>query len=494
MNDKNSFSLRMKFRHKDLLTLLISLFILGLGGCKNPSGVGLEVPPGEEISGFFTDTVSVHGYTVRDDSTQSTGFNQAVFGYIKHPVLGTTIADLALEIGMPARLPRIAPDAVIDSVILVLPYGLDFFGDTLNSTFALQVRPLNEIFAYNTFSTKSWKVRDIELGRVQLNRYAHKASDSLLVVRYINEMDSMVKVGPQLRIPLDKDYFRNLFSSELDSSLWASPSSFRNHVKGLYLSVDTNLSQGMGRLASFVAVDNVSGIELRYRQPSLTVDDDEDKIDTIRTFFPINSYNPNSGGNLGFASSVQNVYSTEVQAQLDNPDGDADRLFLHAPVGLRGKISFPFIEELKNQNILINKAELVLYVDDSALQAFGAPAPRLTLYREDIAGRRQNIPDGDAVNSFGVPNDPRSMNFVNFGGWYHRVNKRYVFHLTSYIQDVLLGKINGNELFIAPVSPSLPYVPVQPALNAGGTTVLHGSGSSTYKMKLNIYYTETGQL
>ena len=70
MNDKNSFSLRMKFRHKDLLTLLISLFILGLGGCKNPSGVGLEVPPGEEISGFFTDTVSVHGYTVRDDSLQ----------------------------------------------------------------------------------------------------------------------------------------------------------------------------------------------------------------------------------------------------------------------------------------------------------------------------------------------------------------------------------------------------------------------------------------
>src|SRR5690606_27043560 len=148
----------MSYHTKDLLILLISLFVLG--GCTNPSGIGLDVEPGDEIVGDLT-TLTVEGATIRDDSTRSASFGQTAFGWFNDPVIGTTVADLALAIGKPSSVPRIRPDAEIDSVILVLPYGMDeYFGDTVNATFPVQVRQLNEVFADGNFSTKQWSVGD----------------------------------------------------------------------------------------------------------------------------------------------------------------------------------------------------------------------------------------------------------------------------------------------------------------------------------------------
>ena len=117
----------MKYHSKDLLTLLISLFVLG--GCKNPSGIGLDVQPGDEIAFDIIDSLTLHAVTYRDDSARSNAFNQTAFGLINDPVIGKTRVDLALAIGKPATVPRIREDAEIDSVVLVLPYGSDFFGE-----------------------------------------------------------------------------------------------------------------------------------------------------------------------------------------------------------------------------------------------------------------------------------------------------------------------------------------------------------------------------
>jgi uncharacterized lipoprotein YajG len=56
----------MKYYFRDLLTLLISLFILS--GCENPSKVGLDVDPGDQIHGALIDTLKVHAVTVKEDS------------------------------------------------------------------------------------------------------------------------------------------------------------------------------------------------------------------------------------------------------------------------------------------------------------------------------------------------------------------------------------------------------------------------------------------
>src|SRR5690606_34380046 len=140
----DKFSFRMKLGHRDLLTMLISLFILG--GCENPTGIGLDVAPEDRIDALFTDTVSLRAYTVEDDSVQSASFGQNLFGLFRDPIFGKTNVGIAIDISRPAGLKQIDPEAIIDSIVLVLPYAGDYYGDTLASDFTLRVRPLDEVF------------------------------------------------------------------------------------------------------------------------------------------------------------------------------------------------------------------------------------------------------------------------------------------------------------------------------------------------------------
>ncbi|HLW49643.1 MAG TPA: DUF4270 domain-containing protein [Sphingobacteriaceae bacterium] len=482
----------MKYLHRDLLTLLISLFILA--SCTNPTGVGLEVTPENQIEAFFSDTVSIRAYTVRDDSVQSGSFDQTLFGQINDPIFGKTVVGLAVELSRPNQFVQFREDVEIDSVILVLPYGGNYYGDTTQaSTFAVQVQPLAETFQVNTYSTKQWDVKPEVVGSKTLPRYGYKTTDSLWVKIRLDGKDTTVKAPPQMRVALSNDYFKNLLGASVDSATLSTAQGFKDHVKGLYLSIDQNASTGIGGLVTFAARQGVSGVEMTYRQSNGLTGDDAG-IDTIRTLLEITPATFSSGFTffLGMASSVQNNYPQAILDQLDAPVSGKEEIYLHAPTGLRGKIVFPNIDYLKGRNLSINKAELVLYVDQEKMEGpLAHPAPRLTLYRQDLAGQRQNIPDGAAISpSTGTYFDNRSLDFLNFGGWYEKEKQRYIFHLTSYIQDVLMGKINGNELYIAPISPTDTYVPTMPALNGSGRVILGGGNHPTYRMKLNLYYTE----
>jgi len=484
----------MNYHTKDLLTLLISLFVLG--GCTNPSGIGLDVDPGDELVGVLTDTLTLQAVTVPDDSARSSSFAQTTFGWFDDPVIGKTVADLALAIGRPTTVPRIRPDAEIDSVILVLPYGTEYFGDTLRPNFTLQVRQLDEAYTDGEYDTKQWAVKDEVIGTKTIGRFAYKQTDSVSINKHIDEKDSLVKDIPQLRIALSPEFFKELLSESVDSASLSTEAGFNNHVKGLYLQVAENEMTGIGGLVTFQGVANKTGIELTYRQPNGEEGDEAD-TDTVRTFLPT-TVQSNSGTFRRLTSSIQRNYTAEVQAQLDNPGGDYEVLYLQAPAGLRTRLQIPYIDALKGRNIAINKAELVLYTtDDVAGDDLGLHAPRLTLYREDIAGQRQPVPDGDSrtsQNSFA--GDSRSLwyrygNWRAFGGYLDEDEEnRYVFHLTSYIQDLLQGKINSSEFFIAPAAASDNAVPYYPVLNAGGRTIINNSAGSELQMKLNIYYTQ----
>ncbi len=487
----NKFFLYMNFHIKGLLTLLISLFLFS--GCENPSGVGLEVDADEQLTGKRTDTVSIRTVTLKDDTSRyytmnhgrhnGESFAQTVFGTLEDPIVGHTTADLALDLLKPASVPRIKNDATIDSVILVLPYGLDYFGDTLDqSSFTIEVHQLAENFVYNTHTSRTWVTRPDVIGSRTVNRFAYR--DSVSVMQHVDDRDTLVRLIPHLRIPLSADFFKALLNDGVDSASMATEAGFRNRVKGLYVRVNpSGAGTGPGGLVTFAGVSNLSGVELTYRQPNGKEGDDAG-IDTIRTLLSIPAQSASTGRSMGMVSSVSHTYTDAVLEQLNNPDGNFETLYLQAPAGLRAKVSFPFIDELKNRNIVINKAELVIYADADET-AFGYQAPRIGLYREDVAGQRQPVPDGDMRQA----GDPRSLG-PSFGGYYDPSKKRYVFYLTSFVQDILEGKINNAEAFIAPVSPFDQTNPYQSVANTGSRAVIGGGSHPAYSMKLNLYYTE----
>ena len=478
---------------KGLLTLLISLFVLG--GCTNPSGIGLDVDPGDELVGVLTDTLTLQAVTIPDDSARSSSFSQTTFGWLDDPVIGKTVANLAIAMGKPASVPRIRPDAEIDSVVLVLPYGTEYFGDTLQPNFTLQVRQLDEPFVDGAYDTKQWSVRDEVIGTKTIGRFAYKQTDSVRIIKHIEGKDTLVRDVAQLRIGLSADFFKQLLSDAVDSASLSTEAGFIDHVKGLYLSVDEGSMTGAGGLVTFRGVGNKTGVELTFRQPNGKSGDDAG-TDTIRTFLPT-TVQSNAGNLQRLTTSIQRSYTTEVLAQLDNPADNHEVLYLQAPAGLRMRVHIPFIDELKNRNLAVNKAELVLYTTTPSEDGLGLQAPRLTLYREDIAGQRQPVPDGDSRSSNNrFAGDGRSLwyrynSWQAFGGFLDKEeDNRYVFHLTSYIQDILQGKINSSEFFIAPVSSTDNTIPYNSVLNAGGRAIIDNGESSEWKMKLNIYYTQ----
>ncbi len=483
----------MKYLNRDLLTLLISLFVLG--SCENPSSIGLDVQPGDEIVGVLTDTLTLHAVTLKDDSARSNSFNQTTFGLLNDPVIGKTTADLALAIGKPASVPRIREDAEIDSVILVLPYGNEYFGDSTGSSFTLQVRQLAEVYTDGNYSNKEWAVSDEVLATKLVRRFAYR--DTVSVYKHIDEKDSLVKADPQLRMALPAAFFRNLFSESVDSASISTEKGFSNHVKGLYLNVDEASMTGTGGLITFRGATDVTGIELVYRQPN-GKDGDDAAIDTFRTFLPT-TVSASSSFAARISSSIKHEYTAEVDAQLTDPSGNFETLYLQAPAGLRAKLSLPHIDSLKGLDMAINKAELVIYVDQGATgDDFGYYAPRLTLYREDIANQRQPVPDGDSrSDGQRFSGDARSLWYRSngywqaFGGVYDKDKQRYIFHITSFVQDLLRDRIKNNEFFIAPASEGDRNVPYQSVLNTGSRAVIGGGNHPEYKMKLNIYYTKS---
>ena len=484
---------------RDLLTLLISLFVLG--GCTNPSGVGLDVEPGDELVAVLTDTLTLQAVTVADDSARSSSFSQTVFGWLDDPVIGKTVADMALAIGRPTTVPRIKHDAEIDSVVLVLPYGTEYFGDTLRPGFSLEVLQLDEPYTDGEYATRRWAVNEEEvIGTKAISRFAYKQTDSVRIMTHVDDKDTLLKDIPQLRITLSPEFFSELLSEEVDSASLSTEAGFNNHVKGLYLRVAESEMSGVGGLVTFQGVPNKTGIELTYRQ-SNGKDGEDAGIDTIRTFLPT-TVQSNSGSFRRLTSSIERTYTAAVQEQLDNPEAYYDTVYLQAPAGLRTRVQIPYIDALKDRNIAINKAELVLYTPtDVPGDELDMYAPRLTLYREDIAGQRLPVPDGDSRASGGggfgggFGGDSRSLwyrygHWRAFGGFMDEDEGRYVFHLTSYIQDIIQGKINSSEFFIAPAAVSDNSIPYQSVLNAGGRTMITNGEGAEVKMKLNIYYTQ----
>ncbi len=156
----------MKFIRIDLLTLLISLFILN--SCKNQDNIGLGINSSNQLNGSLIDTSTVFINTVLDDTVATNALAKTPLGYLKDAAFGTTEANIAFDLNLPNQGPYVQPvgDKTIDSAILVLRYADGFTGDSLASRYKANVYQLNErVFAATTYlNSKEWSHAGTVLG------------------------------------------------------------------------------------------------------------------------------------------------------------------------------------------------------------------------------------------------------------------------------------------------------------------------------------------
>ncbi|MBS1521857.1 MAG: DUF4270 family protein [Bacteroidetes bacterium] len=466
----------MKFFRLDLLTLLISLFILN--SCKNKDSIGLGADSSAQLNGSLIDTSTVIVNTMPDignplskDSIATSGLTKIPFGYLNDPVFGTVETNVALALNLPGQTTYSLPSGTIaiDSAVLVMPYADGFYGDSLTSKYKVNVYQLaNRIKSVSYYNTDSWATQGTILGTRTFFARTHDSIQRYNIIT--GQPDTLIKVPAQLRIPIDKD-FVNAILFYAPSAQLSSNSVFLNNVKGLYLTMDKTGSSGAGGTFMFSSSDSLN---VYYRTINGTT------IDTAMVTLPITTH----------VSQIKQTSSNTLTTEFADSTSSRDQIYLQGMAGTKVRIKFPFLKSLTSTlgPIVVNRAELVVTPSPGSTIPF-RPLPKLTMYRYDIAHQIVELQDAN-------PNDPRYISPATFGGYYSRAINSYHFVITGYVQDLINGKVTDYGTYLAPIDTvSKTTVEIAPTTQMAGRLVAVGTPASNspnypYRIKLNIIYTK----
>ncbi|WP_316810426.1 DUF4270 domain-containing protein [Pedobacter heparinus] len=483
----------MKFTKQDLLTLLIGLFLFA--SCKDSNTIGLDLDPDYAITGTLMDSATVASQTLKDEVTSGVGLIRHPLGVMTDPEFGKSEAALAMAVGLPNTGYKFGTNALIDSAVLVLPYSTQLYGDTIVPVYTVTVKQLtNDLAQETSYSTdKTWPA-----GATPLGTFSGRIKPSTKIK--INDIvagaaDTLKTVVPQMRIKLNNTFIQNQIIN-LDSVTLSKQANFFKSFKGLHLTATTTDKGG-------IVFFNLSGtdgkVEIYYKRQNATT---ATATDTVAVSFPI-------GTTTGpVTASIKHDYTgTPVKTQLDNPTPATPYAvtYLQGLGGLRNKISFPYLKNFvanskkpenggnPNTRLIVNKAELVIDLSSGTDALPFSAAPRLSLYRLDIAGQRANVPDNDNSVQGQYNGDPRALGSeVLFGGYFDSVRKRYLFTVTSYIQDLLDGKTEDNGTYLATSSST--EFNISPSVTSAARSIINkwkkDPATGDRLIKLNIYYTK----
>lgn len=466
----------MKFFRLDLLTLLISLFILS--SCKKQGTVNLGVNDANQIVGKLIDTSSIFISTVREDDAPASALSRTPLSYFKDPVFGITESNVALDINLPGSVAYTLPTGTItiDSAILILPYANGFYGDSITTRYKANVYQLDErILSSASYpASKRWKRKSTLLGTQSFFSRTH---DSVKVVQPIRDKpDSLMKFLPQVRIPISNAFINaNLFnapSAQLSSNLI-----FKNAVNGLYVTLD-KAQTGPG--GTFMLNMDSAAVKVYIRVKTTT--DGVDKIDTSVVHLP----------SVLRAAEISHDYTgTAIATELTSTQKTPNNFYLQGLLGLRAKIQFPYLKDIITKvggDIIVNRAELVITAQSGTTFPY-EPLRSIMLYKLDLAKQRINIQDNSSV-------DPRSTQ--SYGGFYSRDKREYHFLVTAYVQDIMRGTVADYGAYLGPADNlgESYYSDVSPNPQLDGRTAAVGldkNSTSPYRIKLNIIYTKVAK-
>jgi len=320
--------------------------------------------------------------------------------------------------------------------------------------------------------------------------------------------------NPGIRINLDKEFFQtNLLDKEGDSEL-LSQSNFNDFIRGLHLSITPSESEDMMILLDLTQAN----LTVTYEYDNFTTDDTEDdgtgnssekaERDFIFTFLQVNN-NFVTGNAVNTFNN--DAYPPSIASTLDD-ETNAERIYLKGGAGTFTEIQLfdeidgsNIINEIKQNNWIINEANLVFSIDREALNAAGGTIepPRIYLFNAET-----NQPLYNQFTEVSISDTPLGI-FLNYDGIIEKENDlgvSYTVKITEYINNIIvrdstnarLGLSLTSNIGISNVASAMSSgneidIPVMSTVNPLGT-VLFGSNVSaadeSKKLKLQIFYTE----
>ena len=435
---------RLVFLRQLVVVALLSLLIASCTKEISPIGTKL-LDPGDLLNMGYTDTVHIRAYSIPDDSVFTLNLKYAQVGSMYDPVFGRTDATFYSEVITSSSRVRFGLSPVFDSAYLYLPYKSSY-GDSISNT-TFHVYPLTEslLDSVHSYSNRTLAY-DINnpLGSVTFQPKPHDST-------YYNGK----KQAPTLRIPINSK-FGNLVLAADTTSL-NTPSLFTKYYKGICIVADPQNSSGKGCIVNFDLSSAYSYIRMYYHNPGDTVKTSLFEVSTNCSHFQ--SYDHH-----GYADAIP-----MLKQQLEgNSSLGQQFLFAQGMGGIKIKIEFPFLKQsFDPQKIVINDAQLILG-NASVSDVFPNPT--------SISLR--GIGEKGTTSPYSIVDENEGAAY--FDGGYYAGSNSYRFHLTRYIQQLLLGQVNANGLHL--IIPNSGYY--------GARLILNGTSSEQSDLKLYLRYTK----
>ena len=413
-------------RFKTGAYLVPFLLVATLFSCKKSADFGLEVQANQDIlSANQTDSTSLITYSVYEDSLKTDELSGPnLIGSYADPSFGSLKTSIFTHIRLesphdfrPSGSTTL-DDIEVDSVILYL--ALDgHYGNLGAQTF--EVYQLDDdIYTDTTYYTNS--------------------STNIKTTNLVASGQGLINPNPNvpgyvkgeladeaiLRIPLSiADFALPIMQQSGTTTLDGNDGEdeFIDWFKGLYITTN-NTNQSINEGAIFYAdlLSNFSKITLFYRDVSGAAVD----YDTLTFDFNLNA------NCARYHKSEKDYISSDVEAVIVDSSLGQELFYVQSLGGCKGKIFFPFLNELTDSSVIINKAELVLPFQFYLLDAY-APPSTLILTSENDQGEAVFLPDF-------FEND--------HGGSADLINKNYRFNITRYINEIVAGEKENIPLSI----------------------------------------------
>jgi len=389
-----------------ILSTTVFALLMTFSCTKKPERIGDNLQPDQNnIELFYTDTVSIVAYSVPEDSIRTDSPSNILFGSMKDPVFGTTMAGFFTQFRLSTNGHSFGANPQLDSLVLQLAYS-GHYGDTTTAQ-TMQVFELEQNISVDSAYYSS---RMLSVGETD---YASFEFNPLPTSPYPFDGDTLT---PMIRVPLTPNSTalgeKILNASETDLE---STESFKEYFNGLYITPEP-VANG-GAISYFDLPSNFSLLTIYYSN---------DSTDSLRYSFYITSSEAhfNRYDHNEFQDASPDFINQVVQG--DTLAGQ-QLLYAQAMSGVKTKIIFPNITKIKHPSgnkIIINEAKLIMHASDLA-EGYGAPS-QMALVINDANEAYQVLPDQLEGDSY-------------FGGTYKSSIKGYEYRITRYFQDMVLA-------------------------------------------------------
>lgn len=419
----NNFSLLTRF--------FIALSFISLVSCDDDfNEVGSDIIGGDQHSSLNSMEGAVVAYDKATGAVQTNNLNVNALGVYDNPVFGKTIASYVTQLNLDSTNPTFTSNVVLDSVWLYVPYystlsetdddghstyTLDsIYGDTLHK-FRLRVKQngyfLRDTDAtsggaegqkyYNTFkSTIDGYVGQNLLDDVENIEFRYSAAEIRRTATFTTEDEDGVEtvhsnaevelMAPGMFLYLNKTFFQQNILNQGGTGNLLNNVVFHNFLRGIYFQVEQIGSQSVMGVPKWADGE----IKIIYTQDDLDADGEIQHEDEDDPSSPVlresRSLTISLGGNsINLLENTNTQPYTNALASTNLTEGD-EKLYIK---GGQGSMVFldiltpAQIAQLQDENAMINEANLIFYVDRSAMAATG------TTGRQAIEPRRVYLYD-----------------------------------------------------------------------------------------------------